>query len=124
MSLPNPSGQRVFIVEDETLVLFNLEDILNELGCIVIGQAMRLQEAESQAASIESPDCAILDVNIGGKPIFPVAEILARRGVPLIFATGYGAGGLPEEWQNHPVVVKPYTRDDVGRALEALPAQR
>lgn len=121
MSLSSPSGQRLFIVEDETLVLFNLEDILTDLGCIVVGQAMRLSEAERLAESVDRPDCAILDVNIGGKPVFPVAEVLARRGVPIIFATGYGAAGLPEEWRHFPVIVKPYSREDVERALQTLP---
>ncbi|MFD1251412.1 putative transcriptional regulatory protein pdtaR [Devosia equisanguinis] len=115
-------GLRVFIVEDETLVLFNLEDILGELGCVVVGQAMRLEQAEKLAATVERPDCAILDVNLGGKRVFPVAEILVRRGVPVIFATGYGAAGLPEEWRGRPVVLKPYTRDDLVRAIDALPA--
>jgi len=104
-------GLRVFIVEDETLVLFNLEDILGELGCVVVGQAMRLEQAEKLAATVERPDW-----------VFPVAEILVRRGVPVIFATGYGAAGLPEEWRGHPVVLKPYTRDDLVRAIDALPA--
>lgn len=108
------------IVEDETLVLFNLEDILSELGWDIAGQAMRLADAEKLAASIEVPDVAILDVNLGGKQVFPVAQILADRGVPLLFATGYGSAGLPPEWRNRPVIVKPYGRDDVARALAAL----
>lgn len=112
--------RRAMIVEDETLVLFNLEDILGELGWTIAGQAMRLADAEKLAAEIETPDVAILDVNLGGKPVFPVAQILADRGVPLLFATGYGSAGLPPEWQDRPVIVKPYGLSDVSRALDSL----
>ena len=113
-------GQRAFIVEDETLVLFNLEDILSELGCVVVGQAMRLSDAEQLAASIEAVDFALLDVNLRGQQVFPVAELLRARGIPIIFATGYGAVGLPEGWRQNPVIVKPYTLQDVETALDRL----
>lgn len=115
------SGQRrIFVVEDETLVLINLQDMLDELGWTVAAQAMWLPDAERLAASVEPPDAAILDVNIGGKTVFPAARILADRGVPILFATGYGRDGLPEEWQDRPVIVKPYTQRDVATALEQL----
>jgi CheY-like chemotaxis protein len=114
------SGRRIFVVEDETLVLFNLEDILSDLGCEVVGQAMRLEQAVNQAQSVGPVDAAILDVNIGGTTVFPAAEILAERGVPLIFATGYGRDGLPPEWQGHSVIVKPYLPIDVERALDPI----
>lgn len=114
------SGSRIFVVEDETLVLFNLEDILAELGCSVVGQAMRLEQAINLAQSVGEVDAAILDVNIGGATVFPAAEILAQKGVPLLFATGYGREGLPPEWQDHAVIVKPYSPQDVERALGPL----
>ena len=114
------SGSRFFVVEDETLVLFNLEDILAELGCSVVGQAMRLEQAINLAQSVGEVDAAILDVNIGGATVFPAAEILAQKGVPLLFATGYGREGLPPEWQDHAVIVKPYSPQDVERALGPL----
>ena len=113
-------GSRIFVVEDETLVLFNLEDILSDLGCEVVGQAMRLEQAVSQAQALGPVDAAILDVNIGGTTVFPAAEILAQKGVPLLFATGYGRDGLPPEWQDHAVIVKPYSPQDVERALVPL----
>jgi len=116
-----PSDQpRIFVVEDETLVLFNLEDILAELGCTIVAQAMSLPEAERLAASVETADGAILDVNIGGAPVFSAARILADRGIPILFATGYGREGLPEEWQDRPVIPKPYTQYDLSEALQAL----
>lgn len=111
---------RVFVVEDETLVLINLEDMLADLGCTVVAQAMRLADAERLAALVDEPDVAILDVNIGGTLVFPAARILAERGVPILFATGYGRDGLPPEWQDHKVIMKPYTQRDVAEALSEL----
>lgn len=110
---------RVFVLEDESLVLFNIEDILNELGCEVVGPAMRLDQADSMLEEAAGADLAILDVNIGGTPVFPFAEKLKARGTPLIFATGYGRGGLPEEWQSAPVLQKPYSQEDVAAAMRA-----
>ena len=114
------AGRRVLVVEDEALVLINLEDILEQLGCTIAAQAMRLADAERLAASVEAPDVAILDVNIGGAKVFPAAQILRERGVPILFATGYGRDGLPPEWQDHAVIAKPYSEADIARALDGL----
>jgi CheY-like chemotaxis protein len=114
---------RIFVVEDETLVLFNLEDILAELHCTIVGPAMSLPEAKRLASEVDMPDAAILDVNIGGVMVFPAAQILADRNVPILFATGYGREGLPEEWQDRPVIAKPYSQRDVAQALGALLAR-
>ena len=114
------TGSRAFVVEDETLVLFSLEDVLSDLGCEVVAQAMRLDQAIAVAETLGPVDVAILDVNIGGTTVFPVAQILKERGVPLVFATGYGREGLPPEWQDHAVIVKPYSLQDIERALTPL----
>lgn len=114
------AGRRILVVEDEALVLINLEDILEQLGCTIAAQAMRLADAERLAASVEAPDVAILDVNIGGAKVFPAAQILRERGVPILFATGYGRDGLPPEWQGHAVIAKPYSQADIARALDGL----
>lgn len=111
---------RIFVVEDEALVLINLEDILEALGCMVVAQAMNLADAQRLAGSVEQPDAAILDVNLGGAAVFPAAATLASRGVPILFATGYGRDGLPEPWQDRPVIMKPYTQPDVAEALTGL----
>lgn len=118
------TGSRVFVVEDETLVLFGLEDVLTDLGCEVVARAMRLEQAMGMADTLGPVDVAILDVNIGGTTVFPVAEILKERGVSLIFATGYGRAGLPLEWQSHAVIVKPYSVQDIERALTPLLVDR
>lgn len=111
------SGLSVFVIEDESLVLVNLEDMLGELGCTLVGPAMRLDQAEAMLDEAGTADVAVLDVNIAGKPVFPFAEKLAAKGVPLVLATGYGRDGLPEEWRTMTVLAKPYTFEDLAGAL-------
>jgi CheY-like chemotaxis protein len=82
-------GRAVLVVEDEPLVAMEMAHTLGELGCEVIGPAATLDEALRLAAT-HRPDAAVLDVNLRGRPAFPVAELLAGRGVPMIWATGYG----------------------------------
>lgn len=100
-----------------SLVLVNLEDMLGELGCTLVGPAMRLDQAEAMLDEAGTADVAVLDVNIAGKPVFPFAEKLAAKGVPLVLATGYGRDGLPEEWRTMTVLAKPYTFEDLAGAL-------
>lgn len=115
------NGKRVLLVEDETLVAMLVEDMLVDEGCVIAATATRLAEAKALAAdpTLEI-DLAILDVNLAGEPVFPVAEILARRGVLFAFATGYGAGGLPESWRERPVLQKPFTAAEVRAVLEKV----
>jgi CheY-like chemotaxis protein len=122
----SPVGLNVFVVEDEALVALNLEDMLADIGCRVLGPAMRLNAALEMVREGLDADIAILDVNIAGHPVYPLAEALRDRGMPIVFATGYGRSGLPDIWQDCPVLQKPYTTDDVlasiRRALERDPA--
>lgn len=111
------AGVSVFVIEDESLVLVNLEDMLEEMGCALVGPAMRLDQAEAMLEQARGADIAVLDVNIGGQPVFPFAEKLRDHGVPLVLATGYGRDGLPEEWRSATVLSKPYTFDDLAQAL-------
>jgi two-component SAPR family response regulator len=123
---PGPAelkGMKVLVVEDETLISMLFEDILAELDCEVVGPALNIRQATELAQRAEI-DAAVLDVNLAGDPIFPVAEILALRGVPLVFSSGYGANGLPERWQHEQTLPKPFTTDEVARALESLKRQR
>ncbi|WP_173932063.1 response regulator [Chelativorans sp. Marseille-P2723] len=110
-------GIRVFIVEDEALVAMNLEMMLEDLGCEVVGPAMRYDTAEEMVSNGVHADIAILDVNLGGREVFPLAARLAKDGIPLIFSTGYGAAVLPEQWQRRPLLQKPYTVGDVASRL-------
>lgn len=112
-----PSDLKVLVVEDEALVAINLEAILEDLGCQVVGPAMRFERAEALIEADQSAQAAILDVNLGGQPVYPLAERLAARGIPIVFATGYGKAGIPVEWHDRPIIQKPYTMADVRSGL-------
>jgi CheY-like chemotaxis protein len=115
---------RVLIVEDEALVAMLLEDMLIDAGYVVSGTASAIAQAlEFVVDAAADFDIAILDVNLRGKPIFPVAEALAEAGKPFVFATGYGAGSLPEAWRDRPTLQKPFGAGDVERVLAAALAR-
>ena len=107
---------RVLVVEDEALVAMLLEDMLEDMGCTLAASASNLAQAVDAARDSEV-DVAILDMNLAGKPVLPVAEVLAERGKPFIFATGYGEGGVPEKWRDRPTLQKPFGARDVEAAL-------
>jgi CheY-like chemotaxis protein len=115
------NGLRVLVVEDEMMVSMLIEDMLTDLGCVVVGPASRLDEAIELAGNSEL-DCAVLDVNLGGQPIFPLADILRAKGAPFAFATGYGDAGLREADRGTPVLQKPFREGDLARVLGELRA--
>src|SRR5512146_950144 len=121
MNHTNLQGLRVLVVEDEMMVSMLIEDMLGELGCLVIGPASRLDEAMQLARDAEL-DCAVLDVNLGGQPIFPLADLLRERGRPFAFATGYGDAGLRDVDKGSPVLQKPFREGDLARVLGELRA--
>jgi CheY-like chemotaxis protein len=114
-------GRRVLIVEDESLVAMLLETILEDMGCQPIGPVGTIDEALRIVTSDEALDVALLDVNVAGREVFPVAEALRARDIPFVFSTGYGESGLGDAWRGHPTVQKPFTeaaiRQAVARAL-------
>lgn len=117
---PDLAGKRVFIVEDEMLVSMLLEDMLTDLGCRIVATASRLGDALDHARDT-ALDVAILDVNLNGEASYAVAEALAARNLPFVFATGYGKAGLASAYRHLPALEKPFRSDDVVRALsEAL----
>lgn len=110
-------GRRILVVEDEALVIMLLEAMLEELGCVTVAAADRVEDALALIEGGADIDAALLDINVAGVQSFPVAAALAARGVPFIFCSGYGAGGLPPEWAGRPVVQKPYAEQALRRAL-------
>lgn len=118
MARSDLDGLRVLLVEDESLIAMLIEDALCDLNCAVAAVAATLGDALDKASSVDF-DVAILDVNLNGSPAYPVAELLVRRQIPFIFATGYGASGVPEAFRSIPLLAKPFHGGDVGRALEA-----
>lgn len=106
----------MLVVEDESLVAMLLETMLEDMDVAVVGPASNVEEGLRLAQS-EPIDAALLDVNVAGTQVFPVAEALERRGIPLVFSTGYGEGGLPEAWRGRPTVQKPFTEAVIRDAL-------
>lgn len=109
---------RILIVEDEYLVAMMLEEMLGDLGYEVAHIARTLEEAVAAAAQPQV-DIAILDLNLNGERSTPVAEALAARGTPFIFATGYGRAGLEGSFAEAPTLQKPFREEDLERALRA-----
>ena len=121
MMEPKLDGLRVLVVEDEMMVSMLIEDMLGELGCKVVGPASRLDEAMALVEEADL-DCAVLDVNLGGQPIFPLADLLRSKGAPFAFATGYGDAGLRDVDKGSPVLQKPFRESDLARVLGELRA--
>lgn len=110
-------GLRLLVVEDEAMVAMMVEDMLMEMGCVVVDVAGTVSRGLALAGDAElALDGAILDVNLGGEKVYPVAEALAARHVPFVFSTGYGQAGIAPDFIHVPVLSKPYER----RVLESL----
>jgi CheY-like chemotaxis protein len=118
------AGRRILVVEDEAMIAMLMEDMLRDLGCFVVGPAHGLTEALDLVRGPAEVDAAVLDVNLGGVPCFALADELRGMGVPLIFSTGYGDGGLREVDRGAPVLQKPFRSDDLARALAEAFAER
>ncbi|TCM50798.1 CheY-like chemotaxis protein [Rhizobium sp. PP-F2F-G48] len=116
------AGKRVLVVEDEMLVAMTLEDTLIDLGLVVVGVAMHLEEA-LERASHERLDVAVLDINLNGERSYPVADMLQARGIPFIFASGYGHTDRGTAFPDTPTLAKPYHPDELAQALTQTLAQ-
>lgn len=110
------AGRRILIVEDETLVSMVIEEALKDLGCSVVGPVATRDQALALAKA-EPLDGALLDVNLGGEPVYPVADALVSRGIPFAFVTGYGQTGLTARYAKMPTLVKPFHLSTVERVL-------
>lgn len=116
-------GLRVLLVEDESVIAMLTENMLMEMGCDEIEVAGSVPQALS---SIERhpPDVAVLDVNLQGQLVLPVAEKLAKAGIPFTFATGYGKSDMLGAFQDYPIVQKPFDLPDLENALRSALGQR
>jgi CheY-like chemotaxis protein len=113
---------KVLVVEDEPVLALDIASTLDSLGCDMVGPVARLSDALSVVAT-ETFDCAILDVNLRGECITPVADILLDRHVPLLLSTGYSDLALPKQLVSQPRLAKPYTSDQLECALRLLCSQ-
>lgn len=112
-------GLNVMVVEDEAIVSFMIEDMLLDHGCAAVWHASNVREALTMLGA-RRPDMAVLDVNLGGELVFPVAQKLEEAQIPFVFATGYGRNGILRDWAHRPIIHKPYDGNTLARALSAL----
>lgn len=113
-------GSSILIVEDEYLLADDLAEALTEAGAQVLGPLASVEEAAAFVTGVAAIDAAVLDVNLRGDMVFPVADALRTRGIPFVFATGYDEWALPERFSDAPRVEKPFKGFKVTAVLGAL----
>jgi CheY-like chemotaxis protein len=111
-------GRRILVVEDEPLVSMMIEDMLVDLGCIVVGPVATAAQA-AELVEREIMDCAVLDIALAEGQVFPLADVLVARRVPLVFATAYHPGALHSRYAEVPLVEKPFEAGALERAIGA-----
>src|ERR1700744_970759 len=113
---PGLIGKRVLIVEDEMLVALLIEDFMAELGCSTGGPCGSVATALDTIRT-EMFDLAVLDVNLAGEMVYPVAEVLTERHIPFLFLSGYGDEAIPPGHSNWRVCAKPFRGDDLASMM-------
>jgi CheY-like chemotaxis protein len=119
MNESSETQKRVLVVEDEYLIRMLLEDMLADLGYGVAAAVGTVAEASALATSGDF-NVAILDVNLDGQEIFPVADILAGRSLPFVFVTGYGERSLPDRYRDRPALQKPFQVEQLSSTLATM----
>lgn len=113
------SGKRILVVEDSGLTADEIIFGLEELGCKPIGPAATIEQG-LEIVDRQSVDCALLDVNLAGEYVFPLAEALRERGIPFVLTTGYESSHLPDEYRDTPKLAKPFTDDELEAKLRTI----
>jgi len=111
------SGRRLLIVEDEYLLAEDMRQALEAAGATVIGPVGTLARAIAMVDSVAGIDAAVLDINLAGEAVYPVAEKLLSRGVPFVFVTGYETDAIPKCFARVPVLEKPVDMTALARML-------
>jgi DNA-binding NarL/FixJ family response regulator len=119
MARPVLTGRRVLIVEDQAILAFEMQALLQQLGCEVVGPVGTVEQALG-AARAERLNGAVLDINLDGEPAYPVADILLARRIPFLFATGYGVESVPDRFLDCPILEKPFVFEDLERLATRL----
>ena len=114
---------KVLVIEDEALVGMLLEDMLQDIGCGSVELVQRFDDA-MRTAEVGEYDLAVLDVNLDGLSSFPIADRLMKRGIPLIFATGYGKAGMDPRYAGVPTLQKPFFFGDLEQVVRSALASR
>jgi CheY-like chemotaxis protein len=112
-------GRRILVVEDSPVIAMATEDMLQDLGCEVVGPAGNLAEA-TELAEKEALDAAVIDLNIRGWKAFSVVDVLIGRGIPFLMASGYASWDLPEHLEDCPRLPKPYGPAKLKQELQKL----
>lgn len=120
MADPRFDGRRILVAEDELLLALDLCDMLQVVGCDVVGPARTLAKAIALAQDSATLDLAILDLNLAGDMSLPLAADLMNRGVPVILTTGYEARDLPSDLPAIAICVKPLSRPALLRTLHSV----
>jgi CheY-like chemotaxis protein len=113
-------GCRVLVVEDEYLLAGDFSEALASAGAEVLGPVASIEDAIAIIASEVRIDAAVLDVNLRGELVFPVADALVERDIPFAFATGYDQWALPERFLTRPRVEKPFKAQKIASVLSPL----
>jgi CheY-like chemotaxis protein len=111
------SGPRIVLIEDEHIVVESLARALRLLGAEVVATAASIEQALALLEATPTIDGAVLDINLRGVRAYAVADALIARGVPLVFTTGYSAPVIPEAYRRVPLLLKPFSPDDILAAL-------
>ncbi len=114
--MPDATPLKVLVVEDESLVALDIETMLEEMGCTVVASVPRLVRALDLASRLDL-DLAVLDINLAGEVVYPLAFRLAARGIPFLFSTGYSTADLPPELRDRPILRKPVMLANLKRAV-------
>ena len=119
MTVPEATlrGRRVLVVEDDFLIAKALSAFLRQVGAEIIGPVGTVKDAERVIVGSERLDAAVIDINLRGEPVYPIAEMLQRKRVPFVFTTGYESGEVPAAFVNVPRMQKPVIGD---RLLQAI----
>jgi DNA-binding response OmpR family regulator len=115
----NAQVRRALVVEDEVMIAMYVEDLLMELGYEVAGIATGFDQALPLAKEGDF-DLAVLDINLDGRLSFPIADVLRERGIPFLFASGYGSKGMIDDYRNAVRIQKPFLSHDLAQAIAKI----
>lgn len=116
------NGARVLVVEDEVLISLMLSDMLEQLGCVVLGPVATIPEAQP-IVDAGTFDIGVLDVHVDGCEIYDLADRVVAHGIPLVIASGSGSDALPDRFKTATLLPKPYGLPALESALYAARAK-
>jgi len=119
-----PPGRTLLVVEDEILVALQVSELMEIAGWNIIGPASSLKEAQALIADGHRIDAAVLDINLDGTPVYPLADTLREQGVPILFCTGYEMIGEAERFADCAYLNKPVGAHEIIPAVNALIDQK